>query len=98
MGHVAQPVVVLPALLVLTLGIGATLAIFSFVDAALIKPLPYREPARLVTIFGSIPLGGFKFALGSGDRVIILDDGNDQTAGRNVSSCAVYCSCGSELA
>ncbi len=45
------------ALLVLTLGIGATLAIFSFVDAALIKPLPYREPARLVEIFGSIPLG-----------------------------------------
>jgi predicted permease len=45
------------ALLVLTLGIGATVAIFSFVDAALIKPLPYRDPSRLVTIFGSIPLG-----------------------------------------
>lgn len=45
------------ALLVLTLGIGAALAIFSFVDAALIQPLPYRDPSRLVTIFGSVPLG-----------------------------------------
>jgi predicted permease len=45
------------ALLVLILGIGATVAIFAFVDAALIKPLPYRDPSRLVVIFGSIPLG-----------------------------------------
>jgi macrolide transport system ATP-binding/permease protein len=45
------------AILVLTLGVGATVAIFSFADAALIKPLPYREPSRLVVIFGSIPLG-----------------------------------------
>jgi len=45
------------ALLVLTLGVAATVAIFSFVDAALIKPLPYRDPARLVVIYGSIPLG-----------------------------------------
>jgi macrolide transport system ATP-binding/permease protein len=45
------------AILVLTLGIGATVSIFSFADAALIKPLPYREPSRLVVIFGSIPLG-----------------------------------------
>jgi len=45
------------AILVLTLGIGATVALFSFADAALIRPLPYREPSRLVVIFGSIPLG-----------------------------------------
>jgi macrolide transport system ATP-binding/permease protein len=45
------------AILVLTLGIGAAVSIFAFVDAALIRPLPYREPSRLVVIFGSIPLG-----------------------------------------
>ena len=45
------------AVVVLALGIGATVAIFSFADAALIKPLPYREPSRLVVVFGSIPLG-----------------------------------------
>jgi len=45
------------AILILTLGIGASVAIFSFVDAALIKPLPYKDPARLAVLFESIPLG-----------------------------------------
>jgi macrolide transport system ATP-binding/permease protein len=36
------------AILMLTLGMCASVAIFAFVDAALIKPLPYRNPARLV--------------------------------------------------
>src|SRR6201996_8246483 len=39
------------AILVLTLGIAASVAIFSFVDAALIKPLPYQNPGRLVGVF-----------------------------------------------
>jgi macrolide transport system ATP-binding/permease protein len=41
------------AILVLTLGIGASVAIFAFVDAALIKPLPYQNPSRLVGVFES---------------------------------------------
>ena len=45
------------AILILTLGIGASVAIFSFVDAALIRPLPYQNPSRLVVLFESIPLG-----------------------------------------
>ncbi len=52
-----NPAFAVTAILVLTLGIGATVGIFSFADAALIKPLPYREPSRLLVIFGSIPLG-----------------------------------------
>jgi predicted permease len=39
------------AILVLALGMCASLAIFAFVDAALIKPLPYREPARLIGVY-----------------------------------------------
>jgi macrolide transport system ATP-binding/permease protein len=39
------------ALFVLALGICASLAIFAFVDAALIKPLPYRDPARLAAVY-----------------------------------------------
>src|SRR5277367_6891249 len=38
----------LMAVLMLALGIGASVAIFAFVDAALIKPLPYADPTRLV--------------------------------------------------
>jgi predicted permease len=38
-------------ILVLALGIGASVAIFAFVDAALIKPLPYKDPNRLVSVY-----------------------------------------------
>jgi predicted permease len=42
------------AVLMLTLGIGACLALFAFVDAALIKPLPYKNPSGLVGVYESI--------------------------------------------
>jgi macrolide transport system ATP-binding/permease protein len=44
------------AVLVLTLGISASLAIFGFVDAALLKPIPYPNPARLVHVTESVAL------------------------------------------
>ena len=45
------------ATLILALGIGASVAIFGFVDAALIKPLPYQNSSRLAMLFESNPLG-----------------------------------------
>ena len=39
------------AIFVLALGIGASVSIFAFVNAALLKPLPYREASRLVAVF-----------------------------------------------
>lgn len=41
-------------ILILTLGIAASTAIFGFVDAALIKPLPYLNPSQLVMVTGSV--------------------------------------------
>ena len=52
-----SPAFTLTAVLVLALGMGANLAIFAFVDAALIKPLPYRNPGRLVGLFEAISAG-----------------------------------------
>jgi predicted permease len=43
------------AILMLALGIGASTAIFSFVDSALIHPLPYAQPNRLVDVDESAP-------------------------------------------
>jgi len=45
------------AILILTLGIGASVGIFSFVDAALIKPLPFQDASRLIVLFESNSLG-----------------------------------------
>src|ERR1700733_3701013 len=42
------------AIVMLALGMCASVAIFAFVDAALIKPLPYKDPGRLAGVFESI--------------------------------------------
>jgi predicted permease len=46
------------ALLTLAVCLGANLTIFAVIDSVLLRPLPFPEPSRLVTIFNTYPKAG----------------------------------------
>jgi len=79
---VKKPGFALVAVVTLALGIGANTAIFSVVNALLLRPLPYRQPEQLVKVFQAQPdpARGLLPSIWSYPRFEILRDQNQSFA------------------
>jgi putative ABC transport system permease protein len=65
-----RPAYALTATLVLALGIGSTAALYSIVDTVLLRPLPYPQADRLVTVYEANPSHRAKTSLIAPARLV----------------------------
>ena len=77
------------ATLMLALGLCASVSIFAFVDASLVKPLPYEQPSRLVGVFEKVTLFPRSNLC---TRTISIGSGRTRSSPRSTSTTG-RCSC-----
>ncbi len=76
-----SPAFTLSVVLCLALGVGATAAVFSVVDAVLLQALPYPQPDRLVMVWDQFLAQGEDRVPASGAEYVDVRDGNRVFAG-----------------
>ena len=69
------------AVLTLALGIGGNAAMFSVVNAVLLRPLPFHDPSRLVLVHEGIPTLGFSKIGFSAPDLMIYEQGQKSFEG-----------------
>jgi putative ABC transport system permease protein len=70
-----RPGAAITAIVTMAAGIAAVGTVFSFINAALFRPLPYRDAARMVALSVEGPGVAFSFSAVSGDELTILRAG-----------------------
>src|SRR3984885_6475359 len=73
------------AVLVMALGIGANVALFTVVRSVLLKPLPFREPDRLIQLYEKSPNGQREYNYIAGGMYAAW-----KKAASNVEEMAIY--------
>jgi predicted permease len=68
------------AILIMALGIGANTAVFSVVNAVLLKPLSYRDPDRIATLSNFLRTGEAATALSKQISIPDFQDWHDQSS------------------
>ena len=70
-----SPVFLITATVTIALGVGASTAIFSVTNAVLLRPLPYKDPSRLVLICADMRTRNVRDTPVSNENYVDLHDG-----------------------